>query len=374
MTGTKPSRRYDLDVLRVGAFFLLILYHVGMVYAPWWWQVKSTHILPELTLPMGLLNPWRLTLLFVISGIATRFMGEKIADRRAAGQTLVKERSMRLLVPLIFGMLVIVPPQTWVQVTELRLFHGDYLSFWGRYLSADQSFGIFLPTYNHLWFVAYLWIYTMVAALLWPLLPWLDKGLAPLLKGPGLLLVPAALFAALRVWVYPNHPETIILWDDPYAHMHYLVAFTLGLGLAQMTSAWDRFVALRHWSAGLALLIAAFCVPLKFNLANGAEVGLETHILRSAYAWLVIAALFGYARRYVTKGGPTLTLLTEAVFPFYIIHQTAIVLTAYGVKRMGFPVAIEAGLIIASTALSCWSAYWLAKRTPVLRTVMGLKG
>lgn len=373
MEGATPSRRYDLDVLRVGAFFLLILYHVGMVYAPWWWHIKSTHILPELTLAMGLMNPWRLTLLFVISGIATRFMGEKIADRRAAGQSLMKERNLRLLVPFLFGALVIVPPQTWVQLTELRLFHGNYLEFWGRYLSADQSFGIFLPTYNHMWFVGYLWIYTMVAAILWPLMPWLDRVLGPLMAGPSLFLLPIAGFMGLRAFVYPHHPETVILWNDLYAHLHFGFAFVLGLGLARMDGIWPRFVAWRHYAAAGAFVIALFSQSLGFHLANGTPVGLETHILRSAYAWLVIAALFGYAHRHIHRGSETLTLLTRAVFPFYIIHQTAIILTAYGIKRLGLPVMVEAGVIIASTALACWIGYLIANRTPVLRSLMGLK-
>lgn len=373
MNATASSRRFDLDALRVGAFFLLIFYHVGMVYAPWWWHVKSTHILPDLTLAMGLMNPWRLTLLFVISGIATRFMGEKIADRRASGRVLMRERSLRLLVPFLFGALVIVPPQTWVQLTELRRYDDSYLEFWGRYLSGDQSFGIFLPTYNHMWFVGYLWLYTMVAAMAWTLMPRLDRALDRVMAGPGLVLFPIAGFMALRTLVYPRHPETIILWDDLYAHLHFGFAFLLGLGLAKMDRAWERFVAWRHYAAAGALLIALFSPRLGFHLANGTPVGLETHILRSTYAWLVIAALFGYANRHIRKGSPTLTLLTRAVFPFYIIHQTAIILTAFAIKRLGLPVLVEAGIIIASTGLACWLGYWVANRTPILRTLMGLK-
>ena len=121
------------------------------------------------------------------------------------------------------------------------------------------------------------------------------------------------------------------------------------------------------------MIIALFSPRLGFHLANGTPVGLETHILRSTYAWLVIAALFGYANRHIHRGSPTLTLLTRAVFPFYIIHQTAIVLTAFAIKRMGLPVLVEAGVIITVTGLACWSSYWIANRTPVLRTLMGLK-
>ena len=73
------GRRLDLDWVRIGAFGLLILYHVGMFYVPWGWHVKSEHVLPQLELPMGLLNPWRLTLLFVISGAAKGYQAVKFA-------------------------------------------------------------------------------------------------------------------------------------------------------------------------------------------------------------------------------------------------------------------------------------------------------
>ena len=49
------------------------------------------------------------------------------------------------------------------------------------------------------------------------------------------------------------------------------------------------------------------------------------------------AALFGYARRYIRRGSPLLTMLTEAVFPFYIVHQTAIVLAGHWLKPLGLP-------------------------------------
>ena len=374
MPNASTNRRYDLDVLRVGAFFLLILYHIGMLYAPWWWHVKSHHVVSALTWPMGLLNPWRLTLLFVISGIATRFMGQAMAARgEKIGKRLAAERSLRLLVPLAFGILVIVPPQSWIQMTELKLFHGSFWDFYSRYLSADQSFGVFLPTYNHLWFVAYLWLYTMIAALIWPLLPWLDKALAKALSGPGLWLVPAAGFGLLRVTLYPANPESNIIWDDIYAHLHYGLAFTLGLSLANLPSAWERLAKFRHSSAGLALVISAFCVPLGFNLANGIPVSPLASLARSAYAWFVIAALFGYARRHITGGNKTLTMLTEAVFPFYIIHQTAIVLIGYALKPLHLPLAAEFALVIMVTAASCLAAYGLAKALPILRLPLGLK-
>ena len=65
-------RRYDLDWLRITAFGLLIGYHVGMLYVPWAFHVKSEYRGgPGLVALMLASNPWRLPLLFVISGAAT---------------------------------------------------------------------------------------------------------------------------------------------------------------------------------------------------------------------------------------------------------------------------------------------------------------
>ena len=86
------TRRHDLDWIRVGAFLLLILYHVGMFYVPWDWHVNSPHPVEALEPVMQLTNPWRLTLLFLVSGAATRFLFERFeadgkgAARRFAGQ------------------------------------------------------------------------------------------------------------------------------------------------------------------------------------------------------------------------------------------------------------------------------------------------
>ena len=58
------GRRHDLDWLRVGAFGFLIFYHIGMFYVTWDWHVKSPYAGPGLEPAMGLVNPWRLALLF----------------------------------------------------------------------------------------------------------------------------------------------------------------------------------------------------------------------------------------------------------------------------------------------------------------------
>ena len=364
------TRRYDLDALRVGAFLLLLLYHLGMFYVSWDWHVKSNHITPGLEPWMGVLNPWRLSLLFVISGAATRFMADKTPSGALAGQ-----RSQRLLIPLALGMVLIVAPQSWAEVVEKNAYPGSFLDFWPRYLSFDSSFGIILPTYNHLWFVAYLWVYTMLAIALRPFWPAIERTAARLLKGPALIILPALLFGLYRATAERAWGETHNVFADGYGHLQYGTAFLLGLVMAHNDAVWDFLE--RRRLAILATAAATLAIGLfvrRYEYAEDAgALGVVAAFVREAYAWTVICALFGYARRYIRSGSPLLTTLTEAVFPFYIIHQTAIVLAGHFLKPLGLPVLAEAGTILAIEVAACLATYGLALAVPILRLPLGLK-
>src|SRR5947209_2464431 len=125
---------------------------------------------------------------------------------------MLRSRSSRLLIPLAFGMLVIVPPQAYIQIVEALGYPSGFADF---YLKHYFAFGkqfcpnpcIILPTWNHLWFVAYLWVYTMALGLVVMagpvLVGWFERWLAPVLSGAGLLVVPSLVFAAFRLFLYP---------------------------------------------------------------------------------------------------------------------------------------------------------------------------
>jgi glucans biosynthesis protein C len=359
------TRRHDLDALRVAAFLLLILYHLGMFYVPWDWHVKSQASVPGLEPWMQALNPWRLTLLFVISGAATRFM----AERLSAG-ALARQRSVRLLIPLAVGMWVIVPPQSWAEVVAKAGYTGSYLDFLPHYFSFDQSFGIILPTYNHLWFVAYLWVYTLAAAALAPAWTNLDRWGGRLLAGPLLLIVPILVFALLRATAHAAWGETHVIWADGYGHLKYGAAFAIGFWMARQDDAW---AALKRWRVGL---LGGAAALLALRLATGPASDLApwtSALLREAYAWVVICALFGWAQVLVRKGSPALSTLSEAVFPAYIVHQTAIILAGVWLTPLALPAALEAGLVLAFTLASAAGAYGLARSVPALRLPLGLK-
>ncbi|MFT4116461.1 acyltransferase family protein [Bradyrhizobium sp.] len=372
------ERRVDLDWVRIGAFGLLIFYHVGMLYVSWDFHIKSAHRLTWLEPVMLLLNPWRLSLLFLVSGFASRFM-----LRKYHLGAFIRSRSARLLIPLVFGMLVIVPPQSYLQIVEALGYPAGFADFYTRhYLAFGSQFCpnpcIVLPTWNHLWFVVYLWVYTVaLVGLLWPwpaLADRLGTRLAALLAGPWVLIVPCLLFVVWRRFLFPAFPSTHALFGDWYNHADYATAFLIGFLLAQQDSVW-RGIERQRWIA----LVAAATL---FALFIGVRAGLLAPSLvprwfasaaYGCYQWLAMAAVLGFARRHFTADGPVRRYLTDAIFPYYIVHQTAIIMIAHALRGSGLSAGGEAAIVIGGTVLTCIATYEAVRRIAWLRPLFGLR-
>jgi glucan biosynthesis protein C len=378
-------RRHDLDWVRVCAFGLLVLYHVGMYYVSWDWHVKSPAASPALEPLMLLTSPWRLSLLFVVSGAATAFL----LARRPQG--FLRGRSLQLLLPLVFGMLVVVTPQAYYEVVEKLPggYHDGYAAFWGRYLAGDESFCragecLDLPTWNHLWFVAYLWVYTLVLALGLRLLPgrWRAAGAAfaaRRLAGWGALLWPVVLLAVARLALVARFESTHALVDDWYNHAQYLPLFLLGFVCAARAGFWQSLERLR-WPALAGAVSAYAAIAWYFGAAGYSDTQPPPEALRLAMRvvwaieqWTAIAAIFGFAYRLRARDSAVLRYLVPAVFPVYILHQTVIVGLAHELKPFGIPPLVEGPLLVTATFGLCFAGYEVIRRVAVLRPLFGLK-
>ena len=373
------ERRIDLDWVRIAAFGLLIFYHVGMLYVSWDFHVKSEHRVTTLEPLMIVLNPWRLALLFVVSGAVTRFMLGKYTIRR-----FVLARTWRLLVPLLFGMLVAVPPQAYEQVVDSVGYRGSFLQF---YLLDYFAFGprfcnpgpcILLPTWNHLWFVAYLLVYTLALGAVLAVLPGLRRRIGgsafPILPGAVVLLVPALLCAAYRLWLLPRFPSTHALAGDWYNHALYGSMFLSGFVVARAEGVWTEIERLRWWALGCAVPLYAVFLTVRFaSQPLSVPLWIGSGLAYGFYQWFAIVAVLGFARRWLNRDSPARRYLTDAIFPYYIVHQTAIVMIAHYLKDRQLPAWLEAAVVIAGTAAACGATYEIVRRIRPLRPLFGLR-
>lgn len=378
-----PSPRlYFLDWLRIGAFALLVAYHVGMYYVSWDWHVKSPFASGAIEPWMRLSSPWRLSLLFLVSGAATSLM----LLRGRAG--FLRNRSSRLLWPLLFGMAVIVPPQSYFEVVHKHGYAGSYLDFLQLYFTGYGGFCkgpgatgcLILPTWNHLWFVAYLWCYT---ALLWALLrlaPGLLDTLAGhaerALRGARLIVVPVVVLALLRLALAPRFPSTHALLDDWFNHATYFGVFLLGAVLARGPGWWPQFVPWR-WFALLAALVGwallvAYAAAFTPRMPPPEALRMLARVVFAGVQWCAIVALLGFAVLYLDRDHAWRRYLTDAVFPVYVLHQTLIVLLAQGLLPLGWSPELEGPLLVLGTFVLSVAGYEAVRRVAWLRPCFGL--
>lgn len=376
------QRRYDIDWVRVIAFGLLVLYHTGMYYVTWDFHVKSPHAGLALEPFMFLTSPWRMTLLFVISGVATGFM----LNRQPRG--FFGLRSWRLLVPLVFGMLVVVAPQTYFQIIEKYGYTGSFAHFYTLYLThglCRDGQCLSTPTWNHLWFLAYVWVYTLALWLLLKLAPRMMQAFGTKLErafsGIGALLWPILWLAVARIALANVFEQTYALTDDWYNHAQYFPMFLLGFLLARSEDFWESLQ--RHRWLSLIVALIGYALMVKVWYFSGHVVD-DAHpapyavrvILRVVWAanqWCAITAAFGFAYRFRNIDSAALRYLTPAVFPVYILHQTIIIALAHDAKPLNMPPLVEGPLLVLLTFALCFGGYEIIRRVPPLRPLFGLK-
>ncbi|WP_240220220.1 acyltransferase family protein [Rheinheimera hassiensis] len=389
MTTTPYQRHYDLDWLRTLAFALLILYHIGMYYvADWGWHIKSEVTSEALQNLMVLPNQWRMSLLFFISAMALA-----LAQQCSSRVSLFGLRSNRLLIPLLCGMFIVVVPQVYFEALSQQLIEPGYLSFWWQYINPntellrDHHSPIGLLTWNHLWFLPYLWCYSVLVLLGAPLLNALARLLQPVPGSIALLVVMAVLISA---WYFLKqaYPSSHALLDDWYNHAKYFSVFIAGYLFALQANWWLRVISARSYF----LVSAIICYSLIIADRNGLFDSIPESFGESVTGrlliglvlalnhWSWILALIGYAGRYLNrptnkldKDGGLLHYSNNAILPWYMLHQTLIIVFAVWLKPLALPTGIEAIVLIVLTCFGCWAGYELIKRFWLSRWLFGLK-
>ncbi len=389
-THLPTSRRHDIDALRVFAFALLILYHAsGIWQADSTFHVASRHGWEHMDALRIVFNRWRMPLIFALSGIAIGLAVSRPTWMLAA------KRSWQLLLPLVFGMLTTVAIQAWCEARLRGTWDGGFTDFWLRYLQlrpwpagtfSGAEFGI---TWNHLWYLPYLWCYTM---LLFVLMPLSATPVARLLRWRmtqgGVLttwLLPVLSWLAALLWLQPRFPESHALLGDWYAHAMYFTCFLAGWLIAREEAAWQCLVSRRWWMAAVALLAIFLELALKLSdlwlddgplpaWALNVDWRLVERAARAAYGWSALLAILGFARRWMDRPFRWLPYANEAVYPWYILHQTVLVLIGYWVLPLGWAPEAEVIVILGGTIVGCALLHeLLIRRLPWLRPLFGLR-
>lgn len=346
---TTTERRYDIDWLRVIAIGLLIFYHIGFVFLPWGvfiGFIQNDESIQGLWNPMSLVNIWRIPFLFFVSG-----MGVSFAIRKRSWRQLILERSRRILLPFLFGIIAIVP---------LHLF------IWQKFYNQDLAYSIQV---SHLWFLANIFIYVV---LLSPLFYYIkrnprgkiSKWIEKLFRNPLGLLVVLAAFVIEAIWVNPEVYETYAM--TLHGFLLGLLAFLFGFLFIQSGDLFWQTVKRWRWIF-LTLAVALFVVRyVEFQLQ-------APNYLKAIESNLWIFSIFGFGYRYLNHQSRTLSYLSQSAYPIYILHMIFLYVGSYLIVTLGIPSSVKLILLLLFTFAGCFAMYELViRRVRFLRPFFGM--
>jgi glucan biosynthesis protein C len=342
------TRKYFLDWLRVGAFAFLILFHVGMLYVSWRYNLKSPRLFPAIEPLMNAVSAWRLALLFMISGVAARFLIDKLGPGAFA-----RDRLRRLLPVILTGMYVVIPPQTYVVLVSRGATHMDFATFWWtQYLRANQALvrplHMTMPTWDHIWFLVYLLIYALLAAgAIWAAKR-LGASVGPVVSPWLLLLAPPVWMAVANLIILTKWRITDALVNDWGGHLKWAGLFAIGLMAARQ----DRFWSLLEAHRGKLLAVAVVLLALQSRVNDPVW-----SLISGLYGWTAICALCGFAKAALNRPSALLSHLNEAVLPIYVLHQPILLATAFWLFPLRLPVPVEVLLLAGATGLGSLAVY-----------------
>lgn len=331
MTSELSKRYYELDWLRVFAISTLVIYHVGMYFNDWGWHIKAPET-TDMSIWMSPLSAFRMPLLFTIAG-ASSFM----VINKYSSKYFVKQRFWRLGVPFVLGFLTIIsPPQIYYE----RLAQGyEFASYWEFYKTVFE-FGSHGEggsiAWCHLWFILYLIFYSIASLPLLTIInSWVNEGkyshyLDNIFNAKTLVFwfIPIVISDILlnEHWEYKHS----LIVDDWACTMHYWFFFLFGYIAFAKKKIWESIKLNRRMFLLLAITIYAFDTTFDFAFDNQNDRinYIKYNIVTPAFAWVMILGCIGYAKKYLTNTNTFLKYAAPACYPFYILHQTVIVLVA----------------------------------------------
>jgi glucans biosynthesis protein C len=371
------NRQYYLDWIRVLAFGILIFYHSGMFFVPWEFHFKNNEIIDWLKYPMLFFNQWRLSLLFFISGVGISF-----ALKSRTGWQFIRERNKRLLIPLLFGMLVVVPPQIYCERVINHQFVGSYLEFYPSVFDF-VSYPKGSLSWHHLWFVIYLWVYSAVGLPIFLALK-SPKGQRFLQQFYQIFLHPFKIY-----WV--TLPFMLLFWSldkiSPTTHnlthdwLNLLNSFflvLLGYVLGQNTEFWAMLETHRKTYLWASILFGTsmylFVHYPVFPIENDDVDFFVEGIITRINGFSVILCIGGYAKHYLNHTNKFLVYANEAVYPFYILHQTILLIIGFYIVNLSWAWEVKLLIMMVGTFLGALLIYhFLIRPFNLMRVLFGVK-
>jgi len=363
------ERRYDIDWLRVLAMLTIFLFHCARFFNYEDWHVKNNQLDYGMSIFVEIVSQWIMPLFFILSAISVYYALDYRNNR-----VFIVERFKRLVIPLLFGIFVLVPPQVYIERVSHSQFAGSFVQFLPHYFDGLYGFGgNFAWMGLHLWYLEILFIFSLLTL---PIFRYLRKEttqnfisrMAISFKKPGIIFLLALPIFFMELFVN-QQPDGIGRRDfGGWSAFTYLIFFILGYLIASDIQ--FRVSIEKHRK--IALLLAVFMTASGFFLPERSSYFLES--LRAFNSWFWLVAILGFGSKYLNFNNNLLKYSNEAVLPFYILHQTIIVILGFYIASWDVGIIMKY-LILSTVSFALIIVIYdlVIKRVKVLRFLFGMK-
>ena len=383
-------RSYELDWLRVVAVMMLVFYHSAMMFGIGWFHIKNPETSFVLNLLCRFLEIWHMPLFFLVAGASSWF-----ALEFRTGRQYRLERTRRLIIPLLFGILLLASPISYFENIQTNQFSGSFIAYYPHFFNGIYPYGNL--TWSHLWFVYYLFNFSLICSLLFVYLK-SSKGQKHLRRFSNLFVgkrsvhwpaLPIILIEITLRWRFSSFQTFFTDWANVF---HYFLIFTYGFLLYSDARCMDVIIdRLKQvtWLAGLFtvayLLVTHFsgyqfvgyhAKPGLLDMLNQPRLGggyVLSMILKVLAEWSLLMAMVGFAKKHLSHRKEEIAPASRIAFPFYVFHHTIVIALGFYIVRLPVSAGIKF-LIISLTAIPLvYICSVMAASNKVTRFMFGIK-
>ena len=335
----KITRYYYIDSLRVIAILMMFVYHVFMIFvAEWDWHIKNSetsNVLLEINYWMA---SFRMPLLFFVSGYISFILMQRLHWKEFTIQ-----RFTRLIIPTIIWTFFLVAPQIYFE-RKLEGIDQNYFEFYQSFLEFK-----WWPNGNfhwlHLWFIPYLFCYNILSIPLFYTLQKKNKltlALNTFFKKPNSIFVFVFIAILPYTFLSVHYKTTHDLINDIARHSFFIFFIIAGLLFCKFPQVMEILKDKRRLFLKFAFSSILAINVLRWNGWEPFDIWVnwiekpQTYLfigLLNFNSWMWVFSSLGYGKRYLNKNNGLLKYMNIAVYPFYILHQTVIVILAYYVVQ-----------------------------------------
>jgi len=359
------ERRYDIDWLRIIAVFLVFIFHCSRFFDVNDWHVKNNELDLGMTFFFNFIGGVGMPLFFIISGMATfYFLGFANAG------LYTKARFVRLMIPFLFAIVTQIPIQVYLDRVSHGEFTGSFFEFYPQYYIGLYGYGGNFPWAGfHLWFLILLFLFSLITVNLFVYLR-RDENLekiskvASFFKKQGtlyLLIIPALIVELLN-------PLSILGSFGGYNLFSLLIFYIIGFLLAsdkQFKESIENHKLIALIVGIISTLLLPIVLLLFYNLVLFWILGLT-------YMWSWLIVILGLASKHLNFNHKSRRFLNEIVMPFYILHQTIIVIIGFFVVQTNLIIILKYLIISIVSFAIIISLVLIIRKVNILRFLFGM--